>query len=121
MNQHSQSNVIPYPSQNPVTLTSNAASLTEIKNQVTLIQQVMREVMIEGEHYGTIPGCGDKKVLLKSGAEKLMLTFRLANDLDVQVLERQKIRVTMQDSDLDISKCDNRERLVSLQFMVQLS
>lgn len=79
--------VIPYPAQNPVTLTSNAASLTEIKNQVTLIQQVMREVMIEGEHYGTIPGCGDKKVLLKPGAEKLMLTFRLANDLDVQVLE----------------------------------
>jgi len=87
MNTQSQSSVIPYPTQNPVTLTSNAASLTEIKNQVTLIQQVMREVMIEGEHYGTIPGCGDKKVLLKSGAEKLMLTFRLANDLDVQVLE----------------------------------
>lgn len=84
---HAQAQVIPYPTQNPVTLTSNAASLSEIKNQVTLIQQVMREVMIEGEHYGTIPGCGDKKVLLKSGAEKLMLTFRLANDLDVQVLE----------------------------------
>ncbi len=87
MNTQLSSNVIPYPTQNPVTLTSNAASLTEIKNQVTLIQQVMREVMIEGEHYGTIPGCGDKKVLLKPGAEKLMLTFRLANDLDVQVLE----------------------------------
>lgn len=79
--------VIPYPTQVPTTLTSSAANLTEIKNQVNLIQQVMREVMIEGEHYGTIPGCGDKKVLLKSGAEKLMLTFRLANDLDVQVLE----------------------------------
>lgn len=87
MNNAQPSNVIPYPTQNPVTLTSNAASLSEIRNQVTLIQQVMREVMIEGEHYGTIPGCGDKKVLLKSGAEKLMLTFRLANDLDVQVLE----------------------------------
>lgn len=87
MNNTQPSNVIPYPTQAPTTLTSSAANLAEIKNQVNLIQQVMREVMIEGEHYGTIPGCGDKKVLLKSGAEKLMLTFRLANDLDVQVLE----------------------------------
>lgn len=79
--------VIPYPTQNPVTLTSSAANLAEIKNQVNLIQHVMREVMKDGEHYGVIPGCGDKPALLKSGAEKLMLTFRLANDLDVQTVE----------------------------------
>lgn len=85
MNAHAQ--VIPYPTQNPVTLTSSAANLAEIKNQVNLIQHVMREVMKDGEHYGVIPGCGDKPALLKSGAEKLMLTFRLANDLDVQTVE----------------------------------
>ena len=87
MNASAQTNVIPYPTQNPVTLTSGAANLAEIKNQVNLIQHVMREVMKDGEHYGVIPGCGDKPALLKSGAEKLMLTFRLANDLDVQTVE----------------------------------
>jgi len=49
----------------------------EVKHQVNLIQEVMRDVMQDGEHYGAIPGCGTKKVLLKGGAEKLLLTFRL--------------------------------------------
>lgn len=87
MNYAQHNNVIPYPTQNPVTLTSSAANLAEIKNQVNLIQQVMREVMKEDEHFGVIPGCGNKPALLKPGAEKLMLTFRLANDLDVQTVE----------------------------------
>ena len=34
--------------------------------------------MRDGEHFGKIPGCGDKPTLLKPGAEKLCLTFRLA-------------------------------------------
>lgn len=46
--------------------------------QVRLIQEVMRDAMKSGEHYGVIPGCGDKPALLKPGAEKLALTFRLA-------------------------------------------
>ncbi len=54
-------------------------TLREIKDQVNLIQQVMRDVMVDGEHYGTIPGTNkDKKSLLKPGAEKLCLTFRFA-------------------------------------------
>jgi hypothetical protein len=53
-------------------------SLARVKGQVNLIQHVMRDVMKEGEHYGKIPGCGDKPTLLKGGAEKLLLTFRLA-------------------------------------------
>lgn len=42
------------------------------------IVQVMQAVMKEGEHYGKIPGCGDKPTLLKSGAEVLATTFGLA-------------------------------------------
>lgn len=53
-------------------------TIQEVQNQVQLIQQVMKAVMKDGEHYGTVPGCGAKKVLLKSGAEKLAVTFRLA-------------------------------------------
>ena len=49
-----------------------------IVKQVGLIQEVMKCVMREGEHYGKIPGCGDKPTLLKPGAEKLSTTFRLA-------------------------------------------
>ena len=38
----------------------------------------MSKAMHDGEHYGKIPGCGDKPTLLKAGAEKINLMFRLA-------------------------------------------
>ena len=62
-------------------------SISEIKNQVQAIQQMMRDVMKEGidGHYGKVPGCGDKKVLLKAGAEKLVLLFRLAPTYEVKI------------------------------------
>ena len=44
----------------------------------------MGAAMKDGEHYGKIPGCGDKPTLLKPGAEKLCLTFRLAPTYDVE-------------------------------------
>jgi hypothetical protein len=52
-------------------------TLAQVKDQVQRIQQIMTEVMKDGEHYGVVPGCGTKKVLLKPGAEKLGLVFRL--------------------------------------------
>lgn len=61
-------------------------SAKEIQAQVQAIQQVMAAVMKEGVHYGKIPGCGDKDTLLKPGAEKLMATFRLAADPQIQDL-----------------------------------
>jgi hypothetical protein len=42
------------------------------------IGEVMEAVMTSGEHYGLIPGCGDKPSLFKSGAEVLATTFGLA-------------------------------------------
>jgi hypothetical protein len=53
-----------------------------IKEQVNLIQSIMKDVMIKDVHFGTIPGT-DKPTLLKAGAEKLCLTFRLAVSLHV--------------------------------------
>jgi hypothetical protein len=53
-------------------------SPTDVVRQVALIQQVMSGVMKEGEHFGKIPGCGDKPTLLQPGAQVLALTFRLA-------------------------------------------
>lgn len=56
----------------------------QVRAQVNLVQEVMKAVMKDGLHYGTIPGCGDKPTLLKPGAEKLMMTFRLAADPQVE-------------------------------------
>ena len=49
----------------------------DVISQITLIQDIMKSVMRENEHYGKIPGT-QKPTLLKPGAEKLGLTFRLA-------------------------------------------
>ncbi len=48
-------------------------SVQQVLGQVALIQQIMAAAMKDGEHYGRIPGCGDKPTLLKPGAEKLCL------------------------------------------------
>jgi len=64
---------------------TESAPLTalDIKAQVHLIQEVMQAVMQEGYHYGVIPGT-EKPTLLKPGAEKLTMTFRLAPRVHVQ-------------------------------------
>lgn len=61
----------------PLSGQMGAWSAHQVIAQVCLIQEVKAGVMRDGEHYGTIPGT-DKPTLLKSGAEKLALTFRLA-------------------------------------------
>ena len=62
---------------------SAAMTVQQVLGQVALIQQIMGAAMKDGEHFGKIPGCGDKPTLLKPGAEKLCLTFRLAPTYDV--------------------------------------
>lgn len=57
----------------------------QVRGQVNLIQEVMRDVMRLNEHYGTIPGCGPKPTLLQPGAQKLLMTFRLVADPDVTI------------------------------------
>jgi len=67
-----------------------------VREQVNLIQNVMKEVMEgptkdnpTGVHYGVVPGTRGKPSLYKAGAEKLSLVFRLrpimsdAADIDV--------------------------------------
>ena len=55
--------------------------------QVDLVQEMVKAVMKDGVHYGTIPGCGDRKVLLKPGADKLALAFRLNLQCVIDVVE----------------------------------
>ncbi len=67
----------------------------EIRAQVNLIQEVMKAVMKKDEHYGIIPGCL-KPSLYKAGAEKLLVTFRIAPDpvvLDLSTPDEARFRV----------------------------
>lgn len=62
---------------------SGELSVIQLKDQITKIQEVMKLAMHDGEHYGKIPGT-DKPTLLKAGAEKLALVFRLAPAFDIK-------------------------------------
>jgi hypothetical protein len=66
---------------------SGMLSVSEIRNRVNVVQRVMGEVMKKGTHFGTVPGCGSRMVLLKPGADILASTFRLVPRFDVQRIE----------------------------------
>lgn len=67
------------------TLPQNAIELTigQTKKQVDKIQAIMKSVMKEGTHYGSVPGVNNK-FLYKAGAEKLCLVFRLIPEYKVE-------------------------------------
>lgn len=72
-----------------------ALTAGDVRSQVNLIQSVMQEVMKRDEHYGVIPGTGTKPSLLKAGAEKLCLVFRLAPDYEIdEKREGQHVTIT---------------------------
>jgi hypothetical protein len=56
-----------------------------IRAQVNLVQEVMKAVMKDGTHYGTIPGT-PKPSLWKPGAEVLAATFRIAVSYKIEDL-----------------------------------
>lgn len=58
-----------------------------VLEHVKLIDDLLRKVMKEDVHYGKIPGCGDKPALYKPGAEKVCLTFRLAQKFETEVTD----------------------------------
>ena len=62
-------------------------STDSLVKQVQAIQHAMKSVMEDGVHYGKIPGCGEKPALLKPGAEKIGLMFRLGAYFDPQYID----------------------------------
>jgi len=64
-------------------------SSDDVLKQIALIQDIMKNAMKDNEHYGVIPGTA-KPTLLKAGAEKLGLTFRLEPEYQIyeQFLEK---------------------------------
>lgn len=77
------------PEANIINFEEYAMSVDSVVKQVSLIQDVMKRTMKEGEHYGKIPGT-DKPTLLKPGAEKLNLTFRFEPDYNIIEKARDK-------------------------------
>jgi hypothetical protein len=60
-------------------LSATPMSASDVLRHVTLVTEIAKTVMQDGEHYGTIPGT-DKPTLFKAGAEKLQMAFRLVPD-----------------------------------------
>lgn len=58
-------------------------TISEMKSQFNLILEAQKQVMVDGEDYGVIQGT-KKPTLLKAGAEKLNLLFRLDPQYDIQ-------------------------------------
>jgi hypothetical protein len=73
-------------SNNPI-VEAMPVSADNLVRQVNSIQEAMKKVMQPDVHYGKIPGCGDKPTLLKPGAEKLGLMFRLGASFNVRETE----------------------------------
>lgn len=78
---------------------SRSLTAADVRAQVNLMQDVMQEVMQKDTHYGVIPGTKQPS-LYKAGAEKIMSTFRLAADpeveqigVDGEVHYRVKVRI----------------------------
>ena len=70
-------------------------SPTQLKEQINTIQKVLRTVMKENVHFGIIPGT-PKPTLYKAGAEKILATFRLCAEPEVEEvsgLDEHRFRV----------------------------
>ena len=65
-----------------VNFEDSAMDVQSVTRQVNTVQQIMRNIMQENEHYGIIPGT-KKPSLFKPGAEKLGLVFRLRPEYQI--------------------------------------
>ena len=66
---------------------SGAMSLKQVADRVNIVHQLLERVLKKGTHYGTVPGCGNRMVLLKPGADVLAMTFRLVPQFQVAKTE----------------------------------
>lgn len=52
-------------------------TIEQVEAQVAKIEALMQRVLKRDQHYGVIPGAGEKPTLLQPGAEKINLMFRI--------------------------------------------
>lgn len=60
---------------------SNIISVEAVVRQIALVKELYRRVLVEGVHYGKIPGV-NKPSLYKPGAEQLMTMFKLVDKIE---------------------------------------
>jgi hypothetical protein len=65
---------------------STSLTIEEVVRQVKKVDELKKNLMRDGEHFGTLPGC-QKPCLLKSGAEKICFVFRLTPSYKVEKME----------------------------------
>lgn len=63
-------------------------SVSQLVEQRELVLSAMASAMKENQHYGKIPGCGDKPTLLQPGAQLLAHLFRIRAEYEVQEIDK---------------------------------
>lgn len=71
--------------------TAEPLSYEDIRGNTDLIKKLVKGALEEDVDYGLIPGCGDKPSLLKPGAEKLLLLFKLGSFPEAQDLSEPDV------------------------------
>lgn len=66
-----------------VDVAESALSVDQIVKRRDLITNCMARAMKENQHYGKVPGCGDKPTLLQPGAQLLAHLFRLRPEYEI--------------------------------------
>ncbi len=61
-----------------------ALTIQQIVDQRELVVSAMKNAMVEGVHYGKIPGCGEKPTLMQPGAQILGHLFRLRPEYEIK-------------------------------------
>lgn len=79
----SESQLAVLPPQQIIDVAKHALSIDAIVAQRDLIKSCMAKAMEEGQHYGRVPGCGDKPTLLQPGAQLLAHLFRLRPEYEI--------------------------------------
>ena len=99
----------------PLDVVGRAAAIDDLLGKIALVREVMGRVMTKGEHYGTIPGCGDKPALFKSGAEKLAMVFRLKAKPTIEIVDLDKghreyrVSIALSDGSTATGSCSTME------------
>lgn len=73
----SNSNELTINEQKNIVLADKPLTIDEVLAKSRLVRDVVVKVMKKGQHYDTIPGCGQKSCLLQAGAQQLGVTFNL--------------------------------------------
>jgi hypothetical protein len=90
-----KADLAPYEALAPAAVPVAAIELQSLKPEVLIArmratEDVVREVMVEGVHYGPIPGVPGKNMLDKAGTEILAATFGLALDPEITETSDEK-------------------------------